>query len=81
VVVVVELFAPDQDAPRDDVAARVRRLKGAITPEMANAIDHACREERDPQHLHGPDRRADEAEEHEIDDQHERDAENRVPVV
>ena len=38
-VVVVQLLAADEDAPRDDIGARVLRAPVAIPPEVADAVD------------------------------------------
>ena len=44
-VIVVQFFAADQDAPRHDVGAGVFRLESAITPVVADAVDDAGGEE------------------------------------
>ena len=61
-VVVVQLFAANEDAPRDDVRARVSHFEIAIAPVVPDAVDDARGKERDPRHLHGPDRDADRTE-------------------
>ncbi len=43
VVVVVQLFAADDDAPGRHVGAAVHRLEVAVAPPMADAIDDAGR--------------------------------------
>ncbi|MND06925.1 hypothetical protein D3C83_286050 [compost metagenome] len=48
---------------------------------MPDAIDHARGEERDPRHLHRPDRYPDEPEQDKIDDHQNDDAENRMRPV
>src|SRR6185436_6961479 len=48
VMVVVQLLATDEDAPRHDVGAAVGGRRIAITPVMADAVDHASRPERNP---------------------------------
>ena len=51
---------------------------------MADAVDDAGGGDRDPEHLHRPDRRADRAEQHHVEDQHHADAlpaERRVEVA
>ena len=53
VVVVVQLFAGDQEAPRHDVARRVRALEIAIAVVVADAVDDAGRHQRVREHLHG----------------------------
>ena len=77
-VVIVQFLAADQDAPRHDVAARILGLEVAVTPEMADAVDDAGGEHRDPHHLHCPDRQADETEQREIDNHHEGNATHRM---
>src|SRR4030095_1406453 len=73
-VIVVQLLAADDDAPRRNVARGVRALEVAITPVVADAIDHTRREERYPRHLHSPYGETDGAEQHDVDDRHQRDA-------
>ena len=74
VVVVVQLFAADDDAPRHDVARRVDGFEVAIAPVVADAVDDAGGGDRDPQHLDGPDRGAGGTEQRQVDDHHQRDA-------
>ncbi len=57
-MIVVKLFAADQYAPRDDVAACVIAEEIAVAPIVPESIDDARRRDRDPYHLHGPDREA-----------------------
>ena len=57
-VVVVQLFAADDQAPGRDVGAGVRRLEVAVAPVVADAVDDAGGGDRDPEHLHGPDGQA-----------------------
>ena len=71
VVVVVQLFAADQDAPRRDVGAGVMRLKVAVAPIVSSAVDDASRRDRDPGHLHSPDGQAQETKQTDVDDQHQ----------
>ena len=71
VVVVVELFAADDDAPGDDVGARVLGRKIAIAPEVAQSVDDPRRRHRNPHHLDRPDRQSDWPEEEHIDNQHQ----------
>ncbi len=74
VVVVVQLFAADDDAPRHDVARRVGGFEVAVAPPVADAVDDAGGGDRDPQHLDGPDGGADGTEQRQVDDHHQRDA-------
>ncbi len=62
VMVVVQLFAADQDAPGHQVGGGVAALEVAIADGMAQAVDHAGGPERNPHHLDRPDGDADSAE-------------------
>ena len=52
---------------RENVRARVRRIEVAITPEVRETVDDARRPERNPDHLHGPHRQTDDAEQRDVD--------------
>ena len=78
VVVVVQLFAADDQAPGRDVAAGVGRLEVAVAPVVADAVDDAGRGDRDPEHLDRPDRQAERAEQRQVDHQHQAHA---LPAV
>ena len=80
-VVVVQLFAADQDAPRHDVGARVFRLKIAVAPPVADAVDHAGGQERNPHHLHCPHGNADGAKQDKVHHQHGADADAVMRAV
>ena len=80
-VVVVQFLTANDQAPGHEVGAGVLRLEIAVAPEMAQAVDHAGRPERNPGHLHGPDRQSDGAEQQHVDDQHQRRAPDRMPAV
>ena len=67
VVIVVQFFTADEDAPREDVGAGVGGVEVAITPPVREAVHHARRPERNPDHLHGPDRQPDDAEQRDVD--------------
>jgi len=80
-VIVMQFFAADNNPPRHDVATGIIgiiRFKFAVAKVVADAIDNARGKKRDPHHLHRPDRNADEAEEHEIDNHHDRYADHRM---
>ena len=71
-MIIVQLFATDQDAPWRYIGRGIRRLKVAITPEVADAVDHTCRKKGNPNHLARPKRNAGDAEQNRIDDQQQR---------
>ncbi len=81
VMVVVQLLAADDDAPGHDVAARVLAGEIAVAPVVADAVDDAGGGDRDPHHLHRPDRGADRPEQHDVDDQHQAAALPRVARI
>src|SRR3546814_9649349 len=68
-VVVVQLFAADPQAPWGEVGRGVVGFEIAIAPPVAEAVDHAGCPERDPQHLDCPHRHAGEAEQGEAEEQ------------
>ncbi|MNT12482.1 hypothetical protein D3C72_1474090 [compost metagenome] len=70
-MVVMQLLAADQNAPRHDIRGSVIWRVRAVAPVVADAVDHARGEERDPQHLYCPDAQSDRAEQHQVDRQHE----------
>ena len=69
VMVVVQLFAADDETDRQDVGGTIGRLEIAIAPVMPDAVDDAGRGDRYPEHLHGPDRKTQRTEQQHIDDQ------------
>ena len=76
VVVVVQLLAAEPDRDRRDVPALVLHLEVAIAERVADAVDDAGGPEGDPHHLHAPDDRSDEeAEQVDVDGEHDEDAE------
>src|SRR5690606_20277660 len=77
-VVVVQLLAADQQSDGYDVAGRILRLEIAVPPIVADAVDNACRPERDPDHLHDEDDCTSGAEEQQIDDEHAPDADEAM---
>ncbi len=48
VMIVVQLFAADEDSPRRHVGADVFGGRVAVAEPVADAVDHARRPERDP---------------------------------
>ncbi|MNO72932.1 hypothetical protein D3C76_638880 [compost metagenome] len=80
-VVVVQLFATDDDAPRHQVGGGVAALEVAVAEGMPQAVDHAGGPERNPHHLHCPDGDADGAEQQQVDYRHQRDAAQLVARV
>ena len=83
-MVIVQLFAADQDAPRKNVGRCVGAIVVTVAPVVADAVDHAGSHDRDPHHLHGPDGQADDAEQRDVNDQlqhHALPAETGVQVA
>ena len=70
-VVVVQFFATNQDAPRRNIGARVWRFKVAVAPVVANAIDDTGGRDWNPQHLHRPHAQANGTKQGQVDDEHE----------
>ena len=81
VVVVVQLFAADEDAPGHQVGGGVAAFEVAIADRVAEAVDHAGGPERNPYHLHGPDGQAKGAEQGQVDERHQHHAADREARV
>jgi hypothetical protein len=79
-MVVVQFFTADQDAPGHQIGRRVAAFEVAVADGMAQAVDHAGGPDRDPHHLDGPDGDADGAEQQQVDDGHDRHAQQREGV-
>ena len=73
-VVVVQFLAGHQEAPGHDVASSVWALEVAIAVVVADTVDHTCRHERIRQHLRCDHDDSRNAEEQQIDDHHQYDA-------
>src|SRR5690606_39613764 len=56
-------------------------VTGVQTCALPISVDHACSPERDPCHLDRPDREAEHTEQGNVDDQHERYAQSRMPRI
>jgi len=74
VVVVVQLFATDEDAPGHEVGRRITAFEVAIADRVTETVDHTGGPERNPDHLHGPHGEAERAEQRQVDQQHQHDA-------
>ena len=84
VVVVVQLLAANHDAPGRNVGARIGRLKVAVTPVVANAIDDAGRRHGNPGHLNGPHGQPGRTEQRQIKKHHQADtlpAKTRIDIA
>ena len=81
VMIVMQLFTGNQNAPRRDIGAGVRSLKIAITPIMRSTVDDARGHHRSPHHLHGPNGETSQAKKQQIDQQHQHDAKIGKPAV
>ena len=71
VVVVVQFFTADQDAPRRHVGAGIHRFKVAVAPVVAQAIDDARSGDGNPGHLHSPNGDTNRTEQRHVDDEHQ----------
>ena len=80
-VVVVQLFAANEDAPWRNIGAGVWRLKVAVAPIVRSTIDDAGRCDGNPHHLHRPNGQAQGTEQSQVDDEHQRHAQHRVRGV
>ena len=73
-VIIMQFFAANHDAPGRDVGAGVVSREVAVTPIVSDAVDDACGGNRNPRHLHRPNRETQRAKQQNIDCCHERDA-------
>lgn len=81
VVVVVQLFTADEDAPGHQVGGGVAAFEVAVADGVAEAVDDAGGPDGDPHHLHGPDGHAGGAEQRQVDDRHQGHAADGVARV
>ena len=79
VVVVVQLLAADENAPRHDILRLVGGFEIAVAGMVADAVYDAGGQYRNPQHLHGPNDNAHAAEEN--DGHRRRRADAKISVV
>ena len=70
----MQLLTADENAPRHDIARGVIALVVAVAPVVTDAVDDAGGEDRNPRHLHRPDRQPEGTEERQVDDEHQHDA-------
>src|SRR5208282_792489 len=81
-VIVVQFYAADQDAPWDDVGARISTVVIAIAPVVPDAVDHPGSQHGDPQHLDRPNDRANtKSKQDPVSDQHDAATLPREPAV
>src|SRR5690242_20134687 len=81
-VIVVQLFAADEDAPGHDVRARVGDVVAAVAEVVTDAVDHSRGPEWNPGDLRQPDECPwNGAECHDIGEQHQQDAGHGVARV
>ena len=81
VVVVVQFFTADQDAPGHQIGGSVAAFEVAVADSMAKTVDDACGPHRNPHHLDRPDGDASHTEQGQIDDRHQGHTTNRVAAV
>ncbi|MCY1165502.1 hypothetical protein D9M73_54110 [compost metagenome] len=77
-VVVVQLFAANHDAPGRNVGAGIRCLEVAVAPVVADTVDDAGCRHGNPGHLDSPHSQASRAKQGQIDDHHQAHA---LPAV
>ena len=65
-VIVMQLFAANQDAPGRNIGGSVTAFEIAVADSVAKAIDHARSKHGDPHHLYGPHGDAQRAEQGEV---------------
>ena len=74
-VIVVQFLAADEDAHGKDVGRGIGAIEIAVAPVVPEAVDHAGRPERNPGDLRDPHQGARHgAEQDDVDDQHQDDA-------
>jgi len=74
VVIVVQLLAPHQDAPGDEIGAGIGAIEIAIAPVMAQTVNDPGGPEGNPHHLDGPQGQAQGPEAEHVQGQGEEDA-------
>src|SRR5690606_17468531 len=80
-VIVVQFFTTNNDAPGRNIGAGIGTGIVAITPGMANTVDDTGSPEGNPGHLHGPDSQTQYTEQCQINAQHDQDAQQAVTAV
>ena len=76
VVVVVQLFATNDESNRRHVRGSVWGLKVPIAPVVTDSVDHAGGPDRNPKHLDRPNRGAPAAKHQDVEDQKRADAQD-----
>ena len=74
----MQLFAANDNAPRDNIGTGIGAGKVAIAPGMTHAIDNACCPKRNPGHLNRPHRKTQHTKQGQIDTQHDQDTQQAV---
>ena len=54
-MVIVQLFAADQDTPRDNIGCSIITFEVSVAAVVTEPVDDTCRKERHRQHLDGND--------------------------
>src|SRR5690554_5007911 len=80
-VIIVEFFTTNNDAPGRYVGAGIGTGKVAIPDCMAQAVNHTCCPEWDPCHLNCPYSQAKNAKQRDVNSQHDQNTEQAVARV
>src|SRR5690606_34689156 len=78
VMIVVQLFAANDDANRKHVGAGVRAGIVPVADKVAQAVDNARCPEGNPGHLDGPYRQTENTEQSQVDAEHDQDTHRTV---
>jgi hypothetical protein len=80
-LIVVKFFTAYQNAEGQYVCARVSRTEVAVTPQVADAVDHAPSPGWNPHHLDGPVRYTDDTQQSNVDHHEQADSQVRVHCI
>ena len=80
-VIVVQFFTANQDAPGNNVGRGIRGLEATVAQAMPNTIDHARCPERNPDHLYGKDHQSNRTEQYHVQYGHQADTQCREAAV
>ena len=81
VVIIVQLFAANQDAPGRNIAGIIAAFEIAIPHKVPDAIDHTGSPDRNPHHLHRPDPDTVNTEQQQINHRHQLNAQQFIAAI